>query len=417
MMSVNQLQPIGLDQIDQARFKPVEIISNELRQNALDGLVAEWAKAPPFYAYRSGLLATVCGRHRDVKEVYMHPERFTVIAPPVAAYKIFDLFGGLESVLQMDGERHARIRRLMSPAFSPQAVMQLSDAIDIIIEEKIDRIIDAGHHFDAMADFATDIIVRVLLDASFQLTPAQQAAFVKMNDCIALATTFEPGKPPPDAFLQAVGDVQQVIAEVVAERRTNPGNDMLSHLVTARDEGKGLTEAELFGQINSICSAALGTTAATIGGALYTLLKHPEQLAILREEPALMDSAVDECLRFHGPGIFTFTRFAVEDTEIGGVKIPKNMPVIGSIQASSYDPDEFPDPLRFDVRRKPKGILSFGSGPHHCIGSRLGRMIMKKSLQRLLARMPELRFAESDFKPVYGGFPGELAITVLPLVY
>lgn len=417
MSTVNQTQAIGLDDIDLSRFKAIEVISEDIRQTAFDGVVSEWAKAPPFYAYRSGLLATICGRHRDVKEIYTNPERFTVIAPAIDAYKVFDLFGGLESVLQMDGERHARIRRLMTPAFTPQAVMQLSGAIDAIIEEKIDRIIDVGHHFDAMADFATDIIIRVLLDASFQLSPAQQAAFAKMNDCIALATTFEAGKPPPDEFLQAVNEVQQVIAEVVAQRRAKPGNDMLSHLVTARDEGRGLTESELFGQINSICSAALGTTAATLGGALYTLLKHPEQLAILRNEPELMESAVDECLRFHGPGIFTFTRFATEDTEVGGVKIPKNMPVIGSIQASSYDPDEFPDPLRFDVRRKPKGILSFGSGPHHCIGSRLGRMIMKKSLQRLLARMPNLRFEKTDFKPIYAGFPGELSITSLPLAF
>lgn len=406
---------IDVKDLDPRYFKPIELLSETLRQSAFDGTVAEWAKSPPFYAYRSGLAVTVCARSADLKAVYGDPERFTVVAPPIEAYKVFDLFGGLESVLQMDGERHARIRRLMSPAFSPQAVQKLSAAIQGIIDEKIARIIDGNGEFDAMADFANDIIVRVLLDASFRLSPEQQQAFMTMNESIALATTFEPGKALPDDFLKAVADVQQVIADVVADRRSHPADDMLSHLVMARDEGRGLNEAELFGQINSICAAALGTTAATIGGSIYTLLRHPEQLELLRNEPELIDAAIDECLRFHGPGIFTFTRFATEDTSVGGVQIPQHMPVIGSIQASSYDPVAFPDPLRFDIRRQPKGILSFGSGPHHCIGSRLGRLIMKKSILSVIQKMPGLRFTQADFKPVYGGFPGELAITTLPL--
>jgi cytochrome P450 len=417
MPAPSSLSPINIAALDQHNFKPIELVSEELRQTALSGVVADWARSPPFYAYRSGLAVTVCARARDLKEMYTSPDRFTVVAPAFDAYKIFDLFGGLESVLQMDGERHTRIRGLMSPAFTPAAVQKLSGAIQAIVDEKIDRILRGQGRFDAMADFATDIIVRVLLEASFRLTPTQQQAFIAMNDSISLATSFEPGKPLPVDFLRAVTDVQTVIAEVVADRRENPGEDMLSHLVMARYQGQGLNEVELFGQINSICSAALGTTAATIGGALYTLISHPDQLELLRREPQLIDAAVEECLRFHGPGIFTFTRFATRDTEIAGVKIPQHMPVIGSIQAASYDPEVFPDPLRFDIRRGPVGILSFGSGPHHCIGNRLGRLIMKKSILGIIERIPGLRFADPDFKPVYGGFPGELSLLSLPLCF
>jgi cytochrome P450 len=176
-----------------------------------------------------------------------------------------------------------------------------------------------------------------------------------------------------------------------------------------------MTEAELFGQINSICSAGLGTTAATLAGALLTLVRHPQQLEMLRENPELIDGAVEECLRFHGPGVNTFTRFAVKETTVAGHKIFKDMPVIASIQAADYDPMEFPDPLRFDITRNPRNIFAFGSGPHHCIGNRLARTILRKSLLAIVQNFPRLRLAESDFDPIYCGFPGELCMTRLPL--
>jgi cytochrome P450 len=417
-MSVSPaVSPIALDQLDLANFRQIEMVSETLRQSALSGVVAEWAQHPPFYAWRSGLPVTVCARGCDVRELYSDSNRFTVVAPDIPGYKVFDIFGGLESVLQMDGERHARIRRLMTPAFTPAAIARLEQAIEAIIENKLDAIVAKGSHFDAMTDFAHDIIVKVLLDASFELTPKQQKIFSNMNDAISLATEFEPGKSLPNDFLQAVGDVQQVITEIVAERRKNPGNDMISLLVTARDEGSGMTDAELFGQINSICSAGLGTTAAVIVNALHALVTHPNQKALLEQNPELISSTVEECLRFCGPGIHAFTRFATEDTTVGGVKILKDMPIIGAIQAAGFDSEEFDEPMRFDITRPPKPILAFGIGSHHCIGSRLGRLIMKKSLLAIIRRLPNLRLADENFTPVYRGFPGELSMKSLPLCY
>ncbi|MDB6062524.1 MAG: hypothetical protein JWM78_2627 [Verrucomicrobiaceae bacterium] len=412
---MNSTAPIAIDSLDATNFLDIDMESETLRQNAMNGMLAEWAVRKPFYARRNGLAVAVCARAKDVREVYTHPEIFTVIAPPYDAYKVFDIFGGLESVLQMDGERHARVRRLMTPAFMPSGVQQLENAIDTIIKEKLDNIAAMGAEFDVMEHFSRDIIVRVLLEASFKLTPEQQEVFSRMHNSMGLATEFEPDKPLPEEFINTVVAVRKVIDEIVAERRKNPGDDMISHLVMARDEGRGLNDEELFGQINSICAAGLGTTAATIGGALYILGKHPEQLDLLKREPQLVDIAVEECLRYHGPGINTFTRFTTQDTELGGVFIPKDMPVIASIQAASYDPEEFADPLRFDIRRSPRAILAFGSGPHFCIGNRLARLIMRKAILKLITRFPNLRLADPNFKPVYTGFPGELCLTKLPM--
>ena len=407
--------PDFLSRIDPARFVDLDLVDENFRQNALNDLLADWATRPPFYALRNRLPVTVCTRYRDVKEVYNNPERFTVEIPPWPGYQVFDIFGGLENVLQMDGERHGRIRRLMTPAFTPQAVMRLEADIDRIIAGQIDQVAGRGGRFDAMDDFARPIITRVLLDAALKLKPDQQAVFARMHDSIALATQFVPGEPFPDEFLAAVGEVIRITQEIVAERRQTPGSDMISLLVTARDQGDALTESELLGQINAICSAGIGTTAATIGGALLMLGQHPHQMELLRGQPDLIDSAVEECLRRHGPGILTFVRFATEDTEIDGVPVFKDMPVMASIQAADLDPIEFPDPMRFDIRRNPRGIVAFGSGPHHCIGNRLGRMVMKKAILGLLQRFPGLRLADPDFKPVYGGFPGELSLVSLPM--
>ncbi len=407
--------PVELGDLDSRHFVDVELCSESLRQNALKGVMADWATRQPFYAYKSGLPVLVCARARDVREVYNDPRRFTVEAPPYDAYKVFDIFGGLENVLQMDGERHDRIRRLMAPAFSPAAVHQLEGAIDAIIREKLDRIEASGPGFDAMADFSRDIIVRVLLDASFHLTPEQQNVFARMHDNISLATQFRSGEPLPEDFLNSVMEVRRVIMEIVDQRRAEPGDDMISRLVTARDEGSRLTDEELFGQINAICAAGLGSTAASLGAALLTLLRHRDQWQLLKREPERVDAAIEECLRFHGPGIHVFTRFAVGDTVLGGTPVPGNIPVIAAMQAASYDPEEYDDPLRFDITRNPRNILTFGGGPHFCIGNRLARLIMKRALLAMIKSFPDLQLADPFYEPEYGGFPGELCLKSLPL--
>jgi cytochrome P450 len=121
------------------------------------------------------------------------------------------------------------------------------------------------------------------------------------------------------------------------------------------------------------------------------------------------------CLRLGSNGYFTFPRIAARDTEVGGTRILKGMVVRPSPLAANYDPDVFPDPKRFDIHRKPKRILSFGAGPHHCIGNILGRTTITIAIRRLLARFPKARLIDPGFTPVYGGAVGELRLQSLPM--
>ena len=133
------------------------------------------------------------------------------------------------------------------------------------------------------------------------------------------------------------------------------------------------------------------------------------------ENPALIPDAIEECLRIASNGYFTFARVATRDTEVGGTVICKGMIVRPSPLAANYDPTVFSDPLRFDIHRKPKRILSFAVGPHHCVGNILGRTTITIAIRRLLARFPRARIADPDFVPVYGGAAGELRLASLPM--
>ena len=145
----------------------------------------------------------------------------------------------------------------------------------------------------------------------------------------------------------------------------------------------------IFGLFN-----ATAATSRSAGGALYTLYTHPDQLAQLIRDPELIPDAVEECLRIASDGYFTFARIATRDTEVGGTVIRQGMIVRPSPLAANYDPTVFPDPLRFDIHRKPKRILSFGAGPHRCAGSNLARLNLRIALEELLRRLDDIRLQD-----------------------
>lgn len=405
-----------LDELEPGNFLPLSLGSDELRQNALCGLIASWGMRRPFYLRQNGVLSVMCGRLADVREVYMDSERFSVVAPKRPGYELFDMFGGLESLLQMDAARHNRVRRLMNPSFTPASLEPLKADIDRIVGAKLARIAQIGPAFDAVTDFAEDLIQRVILEGSFQLSPEQCAVFATMQREMGKLPGYVAGEPIPDSFMTAIGAVKLAIDEIVRQRRANPGPDLISTLISACDAGDKLSDNELFGQINSIATAGIGTAANTLAGALMLLGRYPDQRALLIAEPDLIDGAIDECLRHHGSGIVSFVRFATRDTEVGGTRIPRDMPVYVSQQAAGFDPSAIEDPFRFDIRRKNPTPLVFGTGIHHCIGHRLARYALKTAVLGMARRFPAFRLVDPGFKPIYGGLTGELAPRSIPML-
>jgi cytochrome P450 len=322
----------------------------------------------------------------------------------------------VQFVTQMDGERHARIRRLLMPAFSARSLARLETRITAIIEGMLDAIERRGNEFDGMQDYGAQLVVGALLTAMANLDERQKAIFLAFHAVLPLTTYTRPGEPFAPECQREFERAAQLVREIIAQRRAEPRADFINDLVTARDQGDKLSDRELFDQIFTICGAALAATSRAAGGALYTLYSHPDQLAELIRNPSLIPEAVEECLRIASNGYFTFPRIATRDTELGGTEIRKGMVVRPSPQAANYDPDVFPDPLRFDIHRHPKRIMAFGAGPHHCIGNILGRTTITIAIRRLLARFPTARLADPDFVPVYGGAVGELRLQHLPML-
>ena len=377
--------------------------------------LAEWARRAPFYVFNDGPTQVIVGRYADVQEVFTDPVRFASRIPKGPGYEQFDKFMGGEAITQLDGEKHARLRRLLMPAFAPKRLDQLETRITERIDKLLDDIEAMGPHFDGMTHYASRLVVAGLLTAMLNLTDEDADLLLAFQETMPLITATKPGQPYPDAAMHAAENMFGVIRRVIADRRAHPRSDFLGDLVAARDAGDKLDDRELFDQIFAIF-AALATTPRSASGALYMLYTHRDQLQQLIDNPALISDALEECLRIAGNGYFTFPRLATCDTQVGGTRILKGMIVRPSPLASCYDASVFPEPLKFDIHRKPKRIMTFGAGPHHCIGSGLGRRTLNIALQRFLARFPKARLRDADFTPEYGGATGELRMKSLPMM-
>ena len=403
----------SLAELDRSKVVELDFRSAEFRQNA-HRLVAGWARRAPFYVLGDGPPQVIVGRYAQVHEVFSDVERFASQLPRGPGYEQYDKFMGIEFMTQMDGERHARLRRLLMPAFSSRRMAQVEADIARIIEGMLDDIERDGPAFDAMGQYGARLVVGALVGTMMGFDAARQQILLDYTASLPLATATKPGHPYPPECQLAFKRAADLAHEVIAERRAGLRSDFLSDLVTARDHGDKLNDQELFGMIFGLFGA-LAATSRSAGGALYTLYTQTDQLAQLIRNPALIPDAIEECLRFASNGYFTFARIATRDTEVGGTTISKGMVVRPSPLAANYDPDVFADPLRFDIHRKPKRILSFAVGPHHCVGNILGRTTITIAIRRLLARFPNARLADPDFVPVYGGTVGELRLQSLPM--
>jgi cytochrome P450 len=392
----------------------IDLGSAEFKANAHRHM-ADWARRPPFYVLGQGQPQVVVGRYADVHKVFSDTQTFASEMPRGPGWEQFNKIMDAQFVTQMDGEQHARVRRLLMPAFSSRRIAQLEESITGIVDAMLDRIEANGPAFDGMQDYGAHLVVDALLTAMVAMDERRKAVFTAFHDLIPGTTYVKPGESWSPALRSAFDRTMEEIRVIIDERRANPRPDFISDLVNARDAGDKLNDREFFDQIFGICGASLSATSRAAGGALYLLYTHDEQRAELIRDPALIPEAIEECLRLGSNGYFTFPRIATRDTEVGGTRIPRGMVVRPSPLAPNYDPDAFPDPLRFDIHRKPKRILSFGAGPHHCIGNILGRTTITTAIRRLLARFPKAHISDPDFRPLYGGAVGELRLQALPM--
>ena len=404
----------SLAELDRSNVVDIDLGGAEFKTNGHRHM-AEWARRPPFYVLDHGHPQVVVGRYADVHKVFSDTQTFASEMPRGLGWEQFNKIMDAQFVTQMDGAQHARVRRLLTPAFSSRRIEHLEESIARIVDGMLDRIEANGPAFDGMKDYGAHLVVDALLDAMVNMDQRRKAIFVAFHDMIPGTTYVKPGESWSPQLRRAFDRTMEEIKVIIDERRVSPRSDFISDLVSARDAGDKLSDRELFDQIFGICGASLSATSRAAGGALHLLYTHDDQRHELIRDPSLIADAIEECLRLRSNGYFTFPRIARRDTEVGGTPILKGMVVRPSPLAPNYDPDVFPNPLRFDIHRKPKRILSFGAGPHHCIGNILGRTTITIAVTRLLARFPKAHISDPNFTPLYGGAVGELRLQSLPM--
>ena len=296
------------------------------------------------------------------------------------------------TILEMDGREHFIHRRLIGHAFRPSIVGKWEDAlIRPTVAGLLDKIGPQGHA-EMVREFTWQMPVRVF--ASILGVPSVDHARWQQ-----WAIDRPRGK-------QASTEVREYFEAVVAERRANPSDDLISDLVAAEIEGERLPDDVLHGFLRLLVPAGAATTYRLTGNLLFALLSHPEQLAAVREDRALVPEAVEEALRWEAPVQFA-VRESLNDTELGGVEIPAGAAVTACLGASNRDPNRFPDPDRYDIHRTDKQHLThmaFGDGVHRCLGEHLARLEAIVALNMILDRFDSLELDPDGFDPHVVGY-------------
>jgi cytochrome P450 len=350
--------------------------------------VAHRGTPAPFYAV---------SRHEDVQALMRDTALWSSWDGPGLSY---DQHEPVHSVLvSTDPPQHSGERRLITKAFRPSTIAELEDDIQKLINDVVAGFAGAGS-----GDFAQDLAVPVPLVVMCWLLGCDPADVPKLRRWVvefASSVYLPTGHNDPD-MLETVTEFGEYFGPIVARRRAvieageEHPDDLLTNLITAEEDGVTLSDAQILGFIVFLLTAGSATTTLLIGNVLYRLLQHPDQLAIVRSDPATLDSAIEESLRFDAPvhGLF---RTNTRATCLQGVDIPEKSKVVALFASANRDPSRWTDPDTFDITRDKNDLrkhFAFGFGIHYCLGAPLARLEARCALRATLRELPNLRLTD-----------------------
>lgn len=290
-----------------------------------------------------------------------------------------------DNMLSADPPDHTRLRTLVGKAFTHGQIRALQSRIQEIADGLIDDFAPAGT-VDLIDAFAFPLPIIVICEL-LGVPAVDRDRFRRWSHAfIGIADSRF-------SYMQSLSEFVQYIGQMIAERRAHPRGDLISGLVHAEEEGVQLSEQELYSMIALLIVAGHETTVNLIGNGLVALLQYPDQAALLRRDPALIDAAVEEFLRYAGPVEMATERYAAEDVTVGGTVIPRGTTVIVILAAANRDPGRYQQPDALDITRSDNKHVAFGYGIHYCLGAPLARLEAKIAFNTLLARLPGLRLA------------------------
>jgi cytochrome P450 len=318
--------------------------------------------------------------------------------------------GEVPTVLNSDAPVHTRLRGIVSRAFTPRVVEGLGAHIEDVTASLLDAM-PGGAAFDLVESFTQPLPVIVIAEL-LGVPPEDRPLFRKWSQHIAATTNLF---PTPDVIARVRGSMAELIdylTRFIEDRRRQPREDLITALVQAESEGSRLSRDELLAFCTVLLVAGHETTTHLIGNGLLALLEKPEQFRTLQAGPPAIPAAVEEMLRYDSP-VQALIRVATRDVEVSGTTIEKGAVLLVLIGAANRDPARFPDPDAFDIQREDTVHLSFGLGPHFCLGAPLARLEARIAFEALLRHFSALRI---DGKPVRGGTFVLRGLRHLPLV-
>ncbi|WP_438014836.1 cytochrome P450 [Sorangium sp. So ce315] len=291
-----------------------------------------------------------------------------------------------------DPPRHTRLRSLVARAFTPQVVEGLRPLVQRVAHEMIDAVA-AGGRMDLLGDLAYPL-PGVVIGRLLGMSPEDTERLKRWSDALFRLL----GAPVPDEEIieaghQGVVGFEGFLRDLIRERRAHPGDDVLSRLLLAEEQGSRLSDAELVSTCALLIASGHETTTHLIGNGALALIDNPDQMRELRDNPQLIDRAVEEILRYNGVA-YQSSRRALEDVEIRGVRIEAGQIAFGFLHAANRDPARFPDPDRLDIQRKDTRHVAFGGGIHFCLGAHVARLQAQVVLNTIVQRLRDLELAE-----------------------
>ena len=383
-------------------------------------------------AERQALVASLAGDHWIVRNaigysVLQYPDVVAVLRDKrwhSATSKIPEMMGITDpdflenrrvSILSAEGDVHTRLRRLVAKSFSPRSADRLRPFMREVVNDLVDNVASSGR-----ADIAVDICEPYPIPIICELLGAPREDWKLFSRWAEDVLRIFNGNvlEELDVIKRAQGELDEYSRALIADRRNDPRDDLITDLIAAEEEGDRLSTDELVMMVDAVIVGGTDTTRNQLGCAVGLLTGYPDQWKLLADDPGLVPRAVEETMRFFG-AIRGTVRFASDDIEYRDVLFPAGTIVMTSMAMANRDTSVFHDPKRFDITREPTGQpqLTFGSGIHYCLGAALARAELQEALPILARRMPDLALDGAiEWKPsttaIFG--PTHLPVTFTP---
>jgi cytochrome P450 len=338
----------------------------------------------------SGDPAVLVTRYADVRSVLTDPRLSRNLARPGAPRMTTGNPMFQDPKIDPDPPEHTRVRRLLAKAFTATRVETMRPHIREVAEELLTAMAGRTPPVDLNEAFAFPLTMRVVCDL-LGVPLADQELFRAWTDRF-----FSVGRFGREEIGRAFGEMNQYMRELIAAKRRDPADDLVSAMVAVHDHDDGrLSDYELHWWCRLLLLVGYETTATQLGGSVAMLLTEPDQLALLRKDLGLVPNAVEELLRWKlvGGSSLSMLRYATADLEVGGVVIPAGSGVIPIVESANRDETVFACPETFDITRTDNPHITFSVGPHFCLGASLARVELQIALELLLSRFPTLRLA------------------------